>query len=323
VRALPGVEAAAYTSGLPMVLRGGIARVVLPGQEVVPDGDYRVSRRYVTPQLFLALGVPLLAGRDLVEADADPADSARVAVVSESFARRYWADRAAVGETFLFQGRPHTVVGVVGNVKVRGLERASEPQMYLPRSGVPEGFISIYDLKDLVIRTSGPPAALVSAVRSVVREVDADQPISQVTTLEELLATETGPRRAQVRVLAVLATLALLITGVGVYGLLAYTVAERQHEIGVRMALGGHPAGIARQVVWDGLRLVLLGLVPGLLLAYWAARSMSSMLFGVPPADPATVGAVIAVVLSTSLIGASVPALRAVRVSPLRVMREE
>jgi predicted permease len=323
VRALPGVEAAAYTSGLPMIMRGGIARVVLPGQEVRPDGDYSVSRRYVTPQLFDALGVPLLAGRDLDDADADPADSVRVAVVSESFALRYWPDQSAVGEIFLYQNRPHTVVGVVGDMKVRGLERASEPQMYLPQSAVPEGFISIYDLKDLVIRSSGPPEALLPAVRDIVRAVDPDQPISQVTTLSDLLATETGARRAQVRVLAVLALLALLITGVGVYGLLAYTISERQREIGVRMALGEQPGRIARRVVWGGLRLVLVGLLPGLLLAYWAGRSMSSMLFGIAPADPTTIAAVAAVVLTTALIGALVPALRAVRVSPLTVIQAE
>jgi predicted permease len=323
VRALPEVEAAAYTSGLPMVLRGGIARVVLPGQEVLPDGDYSVSRRYVTPQLFRALGVPLLAGRDLEDADADPGDSTRVAVVSESFARRYWPEGEAVGERFLFQERLHSVVGVVGDVKVRGLERASEPQMYLPRSGVPEGFISIYDLKDLVIRSSGSPAALLPAVRDIVRSVDPDQPISQVTTLGDLLASETGPRRAQVRVLGVLAALALLLAGVGVYGLLAYTVAERQREIGVRMALGEEPGRVARRVIWDGLRLVLAGTLPGLALAYWAGRSLSSMLFGVPPADPTTLAAAVGVCVVTALVGATVPALRAVRVSPLTVIRSE
>jgi putative ABC transport system permease protein len=206
---------------------------------------------------------------------------------------------------------------------VRGLERESEPQMYLPRSAVPEGFISIYDLKDLVIRTSGSAEALLPAVRDIVRDVDPDQPISQVTTLTDLLASETSPRRAQVRVLAVLAALALLIAGVGIYGLLAYTVAERQREIGVRMALGEEPRRIARRVVWDGLRLVLVGLLPGLLLAYWAARSMSSMLFGLAPADPITIAAVAAVVVTTALIGASVPAIRAVRVSPLTVIRVE
>jgi predicted permease len=323
VRALPGVEAAAYTSGLPMVMRGGITRVVLPGQDVTPGGDYSVSRRYVTPQFFDALGVPLLAGRDLEDADADPADSARVAVVSESFARRYWPDQSAIGRTFLFQDRPRTVVGVVGDIRVRGLERASEPQMYLPRSGVPEGFLSIYDLKDLVIRASGPPVALLPSVRDVVRAADANQPISQVTTLEDLLAAETASRRAQVNVLGVLALLALLIACVGVYGLLAHSVAERQREIGVRMALGEEPRRIAWRVVWSGLRLVLVGLVAGMLLSYWAGRSMSSMLFGVSAADPITGALVAVVVLGTALLGASVPALRAVRVSPLAVMRSD
>jgi ABC-type antimicrobial peptide transport system permease subunit len=156
-----------------------------------------------------------------------------------------------------------------------------------------------------------------------VRAADANQPISQVTTLEDLLAAETASRRAQVNVLGVLALLALLIACVGVYGLLAHSVAERQREIGVRMALGEEPRRIAWRVVWSGLRLVLVGLLAGMLLSYWAGRSMSSMLFGVSAADPITGALVAVVVLGTALLGASVPALRAVRVSPLAVMRSD
>jgi ABC-type antimicrobial peptide transport system permease subunit len=195
--------------------------------------------------------------------------------------------------------------------------------MYLPASGVPEGFISAYDLKDLVIRASVPPTSLLPAVRGVIRDVDPEQPISDVRTLSELLASQTAPRRAQVRVLAALAVVALLLAGVGIHGLLAFTVAQRQREIGVRLALGAEPAGIARRVAWDGVRLVLIGAVPGLLVAYWAAHSIRSMLFGVPRADPATIGVAVGLCVFTALIGASVPALRAVRVSPLTVIQAE
>src|SRR6185369_17139673 len=129
VRQLPGVSSAAYTSGLPMLVTGLITRVVLPGQEVRRDGDYTVSRRFVTPQFFSAMGIPRVRGRDLEEADFG--GGRPVAVVSESFVKRYWPDQDPLGKTFLYLNQPRTVVGVVGDIKVRGLERTSEPQLYL------------------------------------------------------------------------------------------------------------------------------------------------------------------------------------------------
>jgi predicted permease len=320
VRALPDVEGAAYTSGLPMVFTGGIARVVVPGEEVRPDGNYSVSRRYVSPQFFTALGIPVIAGRDFEDADNVVGD---VSVISESMAQRYWPNAVAVGRVFEFQQRQYTVVGVVGDIMVRGLERVSEPQMYLPTSRSPESMISAHDPKDLVVRTNGSPMSLLPAVREIVRTVDPNQPISDVITLSDLLANQTGPRRAQVRVLGALAAVALLLAGLGLHGLLAYTVAQRGREIGLRLALGENPSRIARRIVWDGLRLVVLGALPGVVVAYVAARYMSSMLFGVSPGDPATIAAAVALCVFTALIGAALPTLRAVRVSPLTAMQAE
>jgi putative ABC transport system permease protein len=322
VRAVPGVRGAAYTSGLPMVFTGGIAQVVLPGQvgEVRRDGNYNVSRRYITPQFFTALDIPLIEGRDFEDADNVEGN---VAVVSEAMARRYWPNSSAVGGVFEFQTRLYTVVGVVGDILVRGLERTSEPQMYLTTSRSPDSNLAIYDPKALVIRTSGPPMALLPQVREIVRSVDPDQPISDVMTLDDLLANQTAPRRAQVRVLGALAAVALLLAGLGLHGLLAYTVAQRGREIGLRLALGENPSRIARRIILDGVRLVVLGLVPGLIIAYVAARYMSSILFGVSPGDPATIGAAVALCLVTALIGAALPTLRAVRVSPLTAMQSE
>lgn len=321
VRSLPGVQSAAYTSGLPMVMTGGIARVTLPGQEVRRDADYRVSRRYVTPQLFASLGIPLLSGRDLRDADATSGE--RVAVVSQSFAERYWPGQDAIGRTFLFQDEPRTVVGVVRDIRVRGLERSSEPQMYLPSTHFGDSPLSFYDPKDLVVRTSGDELALLPAIRAVIRAADPDQPISDVMPLSDLLTAQVAPRRAQVRVLAALAGIALLLAGVGIYGLLAYTVTQRHREIGVRLALGAKPARIARDVVRGGLAVVMLGMMPGLLIALVAGRWMSSLLFGVPPADPAVMIVTVGVCLGISLAGAWLPAQRAVRVNPISVMRSE
>jgi putative ABC transport system permease protein len=321
VRSIQGVRGAAYISGLPMVLTGGIARVTLHGQEVRRDGDYSVSRRYVTPQFFSALGIPLLSGRDLE--DGDYGGRGYVAVVSESFVERYWPNEDPLGKNFLFQGQPRTVVGVVGDIRVRGLERTSEPQMYLPSSHSPDGPLTYHDPKDLVIRTSGSPAALLPAVREIVRRVDPEQPISDVRTLSDILASQTAPRAAQLKVLVALAIVALLLAGLGIYGLLAYTVSQQRQEIGVRLALGAEPVRIARRIVWNGVAIVLLGIIPGLLAAFAAGRSMSALLFGVQPADPTTIFVTVGLCTCMAIAGALVPALRAVRLSPMSVMRSE
>jgi predicted permease len=321
VRALPGVQAAGYTSGLPTVMTGGIASVTLPGEEVRADGVYSVSRRYITPGLLAALGVPLTQGRDFNDADVN--DSARVGVISQALANRHWPSGDPLGRTFLFRGEEWSVIGVVGDMKVRGLERESEPQLYLPSTTVPEGPLDFYDPKDLVIRAGDAVDDLLPAVRRIVREVDPDQPISDVITLNDLLAGQTAPRRAQVQVLMALAVLALLLSGIGIHGLLAYTVAERKQEIGVRLALGAKPEAIASAIARAGAITVFLGMIPGLVLAYVAGRYMSSMLFGVPVGDVPTVAVTVALCAVAAVSGALLPALRAVRMSPMTVMRGE
>jgi predicted permease len=322
VRALPGVQSAAFTSGLPMIVTGLITGVEIPGQEVrrARGGD-GVSHRWVTRQYFRTMGIPLHRGRDVE--DSDTRDRAWVAVVSESFVARYWPGQDPIGKTFRHRGNTRTVVGVVGDVKVRGLERTSEPQIYLPGTQAPEGFPAIFDPKDLVVRHAGQSEALVSAIRQIVREVDPEQPISDVRTMDAVLAGDTASRRAQLQVLAVLAAVALLLSGVGIYGLLAYTVSQRSGEIAVRLALGAEPSRVGRMIFADGMRLALLGIVPGVVAAYAAARGMSTLLFGVSPGDLITFGTAVGVVLLMTVAGSVVPALRAVRVTPMSVLRAQ
>jgi ABC-type antimicrobial peptide transport system permease subunit len=160
-------------------------------------------------------------------------------------------------------------------------------------------------------------------VREIIRRADPDQPISDVMTLDEVLALQTASRAAQARVLFALAAVALLLAGLGIYGLLSYSVAQKRREIGVRLALGAEPGRIARGIVWDGLSIVLLGMIPGLFAAWAAGRSMNALLFGVQPADPATIVTTVGLCICMALLGALVPALRAVRVSPMSVMRSE
>jgi predicted permease len=321
VRALPGVQSAAFISGLPMVVTGLITAVEIPGQEMRSARSGGVSHRWVTPQYFRTMGIPLLRGRDVE--DGDTGDRAWVAVVSASFAQRYWPGQDPVGKTFRHRGQTRTVVGVVGDVRVRGLERNSEPQIYLPAQQIAEAQPANFDPKDLVIRHSGQGDALASAIRQIVRAADPEQPISDVRTMDDVLAGDTATRRAQIQVLAVLAAVAVLLSGVGIYGLLAYMVSQRSQEIGVRLALGAEPAQVGRMIFADGMRLALIGVVPGVLGAYAAARAMSALLFGVAPSDPATFATAVGLALLITFAGSVVPALRAVRVTPMSVLRAE
>ncbi len=322
VRALPGVQSAAFITGLPMVMTGRVTNVTVPGRELSARFRGEVaSIRFVTPQYFRTMGIPLVRGRDVE--DGDIVGRVPVAVVSESFAARYWPDEDPIGRTFESRGGARTVVGIVGDVRVRGLERASEPQLYASAGQVPDTAFINDDPKDLVIRYRGTAGALLATVREIVRAADPEQPISEVRTMEDVVAGETATRRAQLRVLGALAAVALLLAGVGIYGLLAYTVSQRAREIGVRLALGAEPAGVARMIVSQGMKLALVGLVPGVLAAWAAARGMQALLFGVGPGDPATILVAVALVVVITLAGSVVPALRAVRVNPMLVLTTE
>jgi hypothetical protein len=267
------------------------------------------------------MGIPLLRGRDIEDGDGN--ERAWVAVVSASFADRYWPDQDPIGKTFGHRGRERTVIGVVGDIRVRGLERNSEPQLYVPAAQTPEGYPPVFDPKDLVVRHSAPAGALVSAVREAVRAVDPEQPVSNVRAMDDVLAGETATRRSQLTVLGILAVVAVLLAGVGIYGLLAFSVSQRAVEIGVRLALGAEPSQVGRMVVADGMRLAVIGVVTGVAGGYAAARGMSALLFGVAPGDPAAFAVAVGVVAVMTLAGSVVPALRAVKVAPASVLRAD
>ncbi|HEU5219808.1 MAG TPA: ABC transporter permease, partial [Gemmatimonadales bacterium] len=321
VRVLPGVERAAYTSGLPMVLTGGIAGVEVPGYPVQGRRQEGVSWRLITPQFFASLAIPVLQGRDFEEADGP--SRPLVVVVSESFVTRYWPGRNPLGLSFRVRDQDRTVVGVVRDIRVRGLERSNEPQVYVPYRQPPDGVGGLYQPKDLVLRTDGRSGNLFPAIREIIRRVDAEQPISDVRPLREVVELQTATRRTQLQVLGALALVALVLTGIGIYGLLAFLVAQRAREIGVRLALGAEPRRVAGMIVGEAGRWALAGCLAGAGIAYLAARAMSALLFGLGPADPVTFGAGIGVVALVTLAGALVPALRAVRISPLLAMRAE
>ena len=320
LKTVPGVESAAYTSGLPMVLTGGITGIELPGQTPTDRRENGVSIRLVTPDFFKTLRLPVTRGR--VFEETDRMGRPLVAVISESFVRHFWPNEEPIGKAFRTRGRDYVVIGVVGDVKVRGLERSNEPQLYVAAAQAgPVG--GLYIAKDLVIRTGDRGLTLVPAIRDVIRRVDPAQPVSEVALLREVVDRTTSDRRAQVRVLSALAAVALVLTAIGIHGLLAFMVAQRSREIGVRLALGAEPGRVARMIVGEAGRLALIGAIPGTFAAYAAARATQALLFGIPPGDPMTIAGGVIIVTAVTFLGSIAPALRAVRVSPLEAIRSD
>ena len=321
VKALPGVEAAAYTSGVPMVMRGGVWPVGLPELEA-RGGDpeeHRAILRYVTPEYFRVLGIPIRQGRDIAESDA--ADTRFVAVVSESFATRYWPNGDALGRTFTFAFFERTIVGIVGDVRVRGLEQFTEPQVYLSYRQVPDGGLPFYAPKDLLVKTSGEPLASAAAVRSVVARMDPALPITDLRSMTEVVSLETSARETQIAVLALFATAAVLLAAAGIHGLLAFAVSQRTQEIGVRMALGATPGAVLRLILRESVVLATFGSVAGLALAYYSGRAFESMLAGVRPGDIPTFVTATTVIAVVTLSGSAIPALRALSIDPASALR--
>jgi predicted permease len=322
VEKLPGVERAAYITAVPLgPMGGGIWPIATDGHPADGPEQHTASLRVVTPGFFDALEIPLLAGRDVDERDTRSSPFA--AVVSDSFARRHWPGQSALGRRFFMAFEERIIVGVVGHVQVRGLERPSEPQVYLPHRQMPDGGLIGYTPKDLVVRSTLASDALVPALRSIILRADPQQPISDIALYTDIIETHTAPRRTQLRVLGGFAAVALLLAGIGLHGLLAFSVSTRTREIGVRIALGAASRNILVLVVRHGLLLAAAGLILGVALAYAAGRSMQAILAGVSPADATAFGGAVGLVLVVTLAGTLVPALRAMRVDPLEAIRTE
>jgi hypothetical protein len=295
--------------------------VGINGVELERREDNTASMRFVTPGFFAALQVPRREGRDVSEADTITSEP--VAVVSESLVRRYWPGQNALGRKFNFAGSDRTIIGVVGDIRVRGLERSSEPQVYLPYRQVADGRAWGYIPRELVVTAAEPFDDLVPAIRNIVKAEDPNLPISMVRAMTDIIDRQTATRSVQVRVLGGFALVAVLLAAIGIHGVLAFAVSQRTREIGVRIALGAQRRDIFTMVMKRAGLPVACGLILGLVLAYFAGQSLEALLAGVTPADLPTIAGAIVLTLVMALIGTLRPTLTAVRVDPLVAIRTE
>ena len=313
--AIPNVEDVGGVSRLPLSGGNSTRGITIDGRTHMtppPAADYRtISAGYLR-----ALRIPLVAGRGL--RDDDREGRPLVAVVSASMAQRYWPGDTPIGRQVSIDPRqPITIVGIVGDVHHTALESAVQPTFYVPYRQAPWPSLTF------VLRTAGDPNSLAVAARDAIWRVDKDQPITALRTMDEQLARSMARRRFSVTLLTAFGVIAALLAAIGLYGVLAFIVAQRRREIGVRMALGATPRAVVADVLGQGLRLAGVGIAVGIALALVATRLLSALLFGTSGTDVATFSAVAALLVLISGAASLVPALRASRVDPLIALRDE
>jgi putative ABC transport system permease protein len=316
VRQLPGVQAAAATVVLPLSGSNTDSSFAIEGRptdgkEPTPDEELRT----ITPDYFQVLKTPLMRGRFFTE--SDNADAPPVVIVNEAFAKKYWPNEEALGKRITFSDprKPDpkwiTIVGIVRSIRHRGLDVDPAPEYYLPYSLDTERSMV------LAVRSAQDPRSLASAIRREIQSIDPDQPLANIRTLENVTADSVAPRRISMALLAVFAGIALLLASVGIYGVISYLVVQRTHEIGVRMALGAQRRDVLRLVVGHAAKLVGIGSVIGLILAFLSMRALSALLYSVGAFDAATFIFVTIALAATALLASYIPALRATRADPM------
>ncbi len=328
VRTTPGIESAGVIDDMPMSDSGSHQPVQVEGQPVLPMSDQpEVDVRSISAGYFSAMRIPLLRGRDLDASDV--AGRAPTVIVSQSFAERFWPGQNPIGKhvtlTF-YPGVAREVVGVVGDIKLDSLDETRPvamvywpiDQIFAPPSEAWRSFGMA-----LAVRTISDPMNSVSAVTAAVHQIDAETPVIDVFSMNQLIANSLSPRRSNMLLLAAFAGLALVLTAVGIYSVLSYAVRRRVREIGIRMALGASHSDVLKMIVTDGLKPILLGVGIGLAAALALGRVVSSLIYGVRPTDPLTFATVAALLVAVGILATAVPAYRATRVEPIRTLRDE
>ena len=317
--ALPGVIAAGGTSFLPLNGLGAATGFEIVGQPKPAAGQEPVTDvRVVTHNYFKAMGVPLLRGRDFDSRDAGT--GVRRVIVNQALATKHFPNQDPIGKSIIVSWNdagPDEIVGVVGDVRQQDLETEARATIYWPPSRFTYPFMTV------AIRTAGDPRSIVAGAVGALQQLDPNVAAADVRTMEDVIDTSVAQRRLTMLMLAIFASLALVLAAVGIYGVIGYSVSQRTQEIGIRMALGAQRATIMRMVVGQAMTLAAVGLVAGGIGAWLLTRLMQKLLFGVEPSDPLTFASVAGLLALVAAIAASVPALRATRVDPVIALRAE
>jgi predicted permease len=320
VRQLPGVRSAGVTTLLPIQQAWSNGDFTVEGEPApAPGAEPWAEIRATSPGFFESLGIPLRAGRPLDE--RDDGRGPRAVLVNETAVRRYFRGPSPVGRRIVREGLPFTVVGVVGDVRSAGLDQRPLAELYFSYAdSAVRGWMGDVTL---VVKTTVPPASLAGPLREAVRAVDRGRPLYRVMTMDEVVDGSLADRRLNLVLLGLFAGVAVVLTAVGLYGVIAYLVAQRTREMGIRMALGARAGDVVGLVMRQGMRLAALGVALGLVAAVALTRVMAGLLYGVAPRDPVTFGAVAALLAAVALLATYVPARRASRADPMLAIRSE
>jgi putative ABC transport system permease protein len=315
---LPGVQAVGGTNVMP-IINDFVLGVLVEGRPRVLDTDLPKTNYFaVTPGYFKAMGIPLLKGRDFTE--RDNADSPRVVIINETMANTLFPGEDPVGKRLhitMDEEIFREIVGVVGDVKQNGLDKQTRNQTYEPFAQEPSTVMS------LIVRSSGNPAGLIGAIRAEVLALDKDLPLNSARTLPDIISASVAQQRFSMLLLCVFATVALVLAAVGLYGVMSYSVTQRTHEIGIRMALGASKRDVLRLVVGQGTALAVTGVGIGLAGSVLLTRLMAGLLFGVSATDPLTYLLIALLLTGVALVASFIPARRAAKVDPMIALRYE
>ncbi|MGH9801644.1 MAG: FtsX-like permease family protein, partial [Blastocatellia bacterium] len=322
ISALPGVQSVGASSIVPLSGAAVDDPFSIEGRPLDMKRMTVAGHQSVSPDFFRSLGINLLMGRNFIAEDT--AEAAPVAIINETMAKTFWPEQplSAIGQKIKL-GAPKapgdwaTIVGIVRDIPHRGLDSQAKPDWYLPQSQSPNRKMTLF------VRTGLDPASLTAAIRQQVRAIDPAQPVTNVGTMNQVVASSVAPRSFSVMLLAVFAGAALLLAATGVYGVMAYAVSERTREVGIRMALGAQSSDVVGLILKQGMTLTLAGVVAGMIGAVIAASAMTSLLYGIKATDPLTFVAVALLLFVVAFLACYLPARRAAKLDPMAALRHE
>ena len=315
---LPGVESAGTISPLPLT-GGSMQEFFIEGDPPATSNQgFNTNLHRCSPDYFRTMRIPLLKGRYFDERDVGQSQS--VVIVNETFARRFWPDEDAVGKRISFSGPDgpwSNIVGVVGDIRHLRLEAEAGLEMYRPYSQSPIPYVA------LVARSDSGASAIANSIKSEVAGLDSSLPVYSIRPMQQIISRSLAPRRFQMVLMGIFAGIALILAAIGIYGVMSYSVGQRTHEIGIRMALGAKSHDVLKLVIGQGMRLAFVGVTAGLIAAFALTRLIESLLFGVSATDPATFIAIAFLLTGVALLACYLPARRATKVDQMVALRYE